>query len=393
VAFLFVGVFVMLEKMYDLNNLYDSFLCVKYASGWKEKTQAFDENLMMNLIDLKNRLMDGGYQTQKPHKFLLSERGKTRLIESYNIEDRIVQNCFMNNILLPICTPKLIYDNSASIKGKGTDFFRRRFLYHLKDYIKHNGCDGYILLCDMSKYFDNIQHAIWLSQLERLGLDNECLGFVSLLLKNHIVDVSYMTDEEYANCMNTIFNSVEYEKIDKKLLTGEKMMEKSIGIGAPIAQGAGITHLYRLDNLCKIVLSHKYYARYQDDFYVMHKDKEYLKYTIERITEQCKELGLFLNTKKTQIVKLSHKFTLLKTQYLLHDGKVFTFPCKDVFKREKKHLNELKYESKNCDVLNGEKIRHMYSGWRGDIARRFGECKSIHSFDDYVEHILEREVC
>lgn len=381
----------MLEKIYDLNNLYNSFQCVKDASGWKEKTQAYDENLMMNLIDLKNRLIDGGYKPQKPNKFLLSERGKTRLIESYSIEDRIVQNCFMNNILLPVCLPKMIYDNSASVKGKGTDFFRKRLMVHLKDYIKRNGTDGYILLGDMSKYFDNIQHGIWLDMLERLGIDNECLDFVSLLLQNHVVDVSYMTDEEYKNCMNTVFNSVEHEKIDKSLMTGEKMMEKSIGIGAPIAQGAGITHLYRLDNLCKIVLGHKYYARYQDDFYVIHKDKEYLKYTLERITGQCTELGVFLNTKKTQIVKLSHRFTLLKTQYLLDDGKIWTFPYKDAFKGEKKHLKELKSDMDN-GMITKEKVCRMYESWRGNICARFRNCRTLGNMDDYFTHLFDCEV-
>jgi hypothetical protein len=288
---------------------------------------------------------------------------------------------------MPTCQPKLIYENCASIKGKGTDFFRRILMRNLINFWRNHGTGGYILLCDLSKYFDNIQHDIWLKNLSDLGIDDECIDFARLLLSNQIVDVSYMTNDEYANCMNAVFNSVEYFN-RKSPKTGEKMMAKGIDIGAPIAQGAGITHLYKLDSLCKIVLRHKYYARYQDDFYVIHEDKDYLKYTLDRIKKQCKELGVFINEKKTQIVKLTHKFTLLKTQYLVTDTGILTFPCKSTFRQEKSHIKEL-FQDERVTI---PKIYSMYGSWRGGVSKRFGECTSLSNMDEYVRGILESEV-
>lgn len=38
------------------------------------------------------------------------------------------------------------------------------------------------------------------------------------------IDVSYMTDEEYATCMTDTFNKLEYRNISESKLTGEKWM-------------------------------------------------------------------------------------------------------------------------------------------------------------------------
>ena len=54
-----------------------------------------------------------------------------------------------------------------------------------------------------------------------------------------------------------------------------------------------------------------------DDIYIIHEDKEYLKGLLNDIQGICDELGLFINPKKTQIVKLSHGFTFLKIKYNL----------------------------------------------------------------------------
>ena len=71
-----------------------------------------------------------------------------------------------------------------------------------------------------------------------------------------------MSDEEYKYCLDKVFNAIEYAKIDKSLLTGEKFMEKSIGIGSQISQISGLLYPTRIDNYCKIVKGLPYYGRY-----------------------------------------------------------------------------------------------------------------------------------
>jgi len=54
----------------------------------------------------------------------------------------------------------VIYDNYASLKNRGTSFARRRFEIMLRKFIRKNGTDGYVLLIDIKKYFESIDHDI-----------------------------------------------------------------------------------------------------------------------------------------------------------------------------------------------------------------------------------------
>ena len=67
-----------------------------------------------------------------------------------------------------------------------------------------------------------------------------------------------------------------------------------------------------------------------DDGYLIHPSKEYLQQCMEAIKLVCDELGIVLNQKKTQIVKIRHGFTFLKARfYLTESGKV----VKKIYKR------------------------------------------------------------
>ena len=91
-------------------------------------------------------------------EFELNERGKKRHIKSLHISDRVLQRALCDYILEPSIRKYLIYDNGASIKGKGIDFTKRRLVTHLHKYYSKHGSEGYILLCDFKKYFDSIPH-------------------------------------------------------------------------------------------------------------------------------------------------------------------------------------------------------------------------------------------
>lgn len=377
----------MIEPLYDTNNLYKEFLTVKGTSGWKETTQRYEEDLIFRLGNLKKGLVNGTYRPTAPYCFPYYERGKLRNIESYCIDDRIVQGCFTNNVLLPIVRPKLIYDNSASLKQRGTDHFRRRLELHLREFAKEYGNDGYILLGDFTKYFDNLRHAEFLQILRDFGADMDVINFARMLVDMHKIDVSYMTDAEYARCMDVPFNSIEYMNIDRALLTGEKFMLKSLGIGSHIAQIAGVVYPYEIDNYCKIVRGIRGYGRYMDDFYAIHHDKEYLWELLNEIKKKCAARGLFLNDKKTQIVALRHKFTILKTQYqLLPDSTIIRTPDKSAFVRCRHKLKKMKLNVE-MGIMTKTKVDQTYKSTRGTLAR-YGVTHPVRALDDYYEKLF-----
>lgn len=355
------------EKIYNIENLYNSFRKIQQASSWKERTQRYDENLMENLIRLSNSLKDKTYQTGATNSFIINERGKLRFIESLNVDDRIVHRCLIDNIITPKIEKYLVYDNSASLKGKGTDFFRKRFEHHLRSAVNRYGLENcYILKIDFKKFFDNIRHDKFIEIISRFVTDEDVLWLIKKLIENNKVDVSYMNDEQYSKCMDNIFNQLEYNsKISEKQKTGEKYMYKSFGIGGQLSQIAGILYPYNLDNWCKIVKGMRYYGRYMDDSYIIYNDKEFLWNFLKEYKKECEKLGIFVNDKKTCIIKLTHKFTMLKVQYkIMSNGYIIKVPSKDTFTRERRRLKKYKkkVEQGNMDFMQ---VKQSFDSWKG----------------------------
>ena len=350
-------------------NLYiDAFNKCKKGSIWKESVQRYEMNLLKNIDQQITAVQNGTYEQKPFNEFTLNERGKTREIKAIHIEDRVVLRNLCDNILAPGIEKYLIYDNGASIKGKGIHFTRQRFETHLHKYYRQHGSnEGYILLMDFTKFFDNIQHSKLINEYKKRLNDKDLIEFLAQIINAFHIDVSYMNDEEYKYCLNSVYNALEYADIDKSLLTGEKYMDKSVGIGSQISQISGLLYPTRIDNYCKIVKGLKYYGRYMDDTYVIHESKEYLKQLLNEITKICNDYGIFINQKKTQIVKLTKTFTFLKTRYnLTATGKVIKRINKDSVTRERRKLKKFRKMLDEGRITYNE-IQEQYNSWRGNL--------------------------
>lgn len=308
------------REIFDGNLLYESFLRGKQGSEWKPQVQRFEMNYLIELSNLQKELESGDYVFQSSTEFTLHERGKQRRITGEQIKDRVSKHALCDEILTPAVRKFLIYDNGASVKGRGIDFTRKRLLLHLRKYYQtHHTNDGYILLIDFSKYYDNIRHDRLMEQFEKYIKDERALDFLRKVIDRSKVDVSYMNDEEYAGCMDSVFNSLEYQDVDKSLLTGEKYMYKHLNIGDQVAQIAGIIYPIPIDNYVKIVKGVKFYGRYMDDSYAIHESKEFLEELLQGIIAIARDFGITVNTRKTRICKLSSLWRFLQVQYSLTD--------------------------------------------------------------------------
>lgn len=338
------------RSLYDPDTLFDAFLHARSASGWKAETQRFELNLLRELLKLSKELKNRTYRPTKKRPFILSERGKIRYIVGDHIRDRVVKRALCYEHLLPAVRPMLIHDNGASLKGKGMDFTRRRLEQHLRSFYRSNGSnDGYIAVLDCSKYFANIRHDIMRDLFKAVIKDETALWLLDVVFKESEVDVSYMSDDEYSNCIDTVFDSVHWAEVDEKLLTGKKHMAKGMNIGDEVAQVAGIYYPTALDKYIKIVEGMRFYGRYMDDMYIIHKDKDFLEHLIGRVVGVAKDNGIFINPKKTKIIRLDSNFTFLKIRYRITESgrllrQIDVKRIRDLRRRLKKLVTKMTFE-------------------------------------------------
>ena len=98
-------------------------------------------------------LARGSYKMSDYHCFTINERGKERNIKSTQYKDRVVQKCLDKNIIKPRIVPTFIYENGASLEGKGTDFNLDELEKDMREYYRKHGTEGYFLVGDFSKYW------------------------------------------------------------------------------------------------------------------------------------------------------------------------------------------------------------------------------------------------
>lgn len=354
------------EIVCDANNLYRAYKISVKSSKWKETTQKFMMNFLRYIFEIQDDIVNRTLQNGTMQEFTLHERGRIRPITSIQIRDRIVRHVLCDDILLPEVKKHIIYDNCASIKGRGISQQRKRFEIHLHKYYEQYGNDGWILFGDFSKFYDNIIHEIAKQELLKLFDDDEFINWLlTLIFESFKIDVSYMTDEEYASCMTDTFNKLEYRKIPKEQLTGEKWMEKSVNIGDQLSQVIGIYYPYRIDNYVKYVRSQKFYGRYMDDWYIMSPSKEELNDLLKHICEIAKEYGIHINMKKTRIVKISGTYKFLQIKYTLTDnGKVIKRINPNRVTTMRRKLKKLAVKVVNGEV-DYENVENTFRGWMG----------------------------
>lgn len=375
------------KDVYDANNLINSFRKSKKSVGWKESVQRYELNLLENINVAQKAIKNGTYKQKDFYEFTLCERGKTRHIKSLHISDRVVQRSVCENVLNPLLEKYLIYDNGASVKGKGVQFTRKRLDTHLKKYYQENQSnEGYILLIDFQKFFDNISHEKLMESIKEKITEENSLRLIEYLIGTFSIDVSYMSDEEFSRCEKELFDSLSYYKKEKKNNSKEKIMRKSLGIGSQISQISGLFYPTRIDNYCKIVKGMKYYGRYMDDIYIIHKDKELLKNLLRELKEICNDMGIFINEKKTQVCKLK-QFTYLKTKYTLTEsGKIIHKMCHDNIVRERRKLKKFK-KLMDKGKMKKQDIQQAYKSWRGN-AEKYDSYQSICNMDQLYKELF-----
>lgn len=209
------------------------------------------------LLRLKRELTSGTY-TPRPLRHFLIRDPKLRLISAPAFRDRVLHHAICN-IIESILEKEYIYHSYACRVGKGTHRAIKQAGRFCQKY-------GYVLKCDIKKYFRSIDHHI----LKGL-LDNK-------------------------------FKDPRLKWLLEVVIDSSNDKGKGIPIGSLTSQHFANFYLDKLDHYIKDELGVKGYLRYMDDFLLFENSKVELHLLKEKIE-------VFL-TRQLQL-KLKDKATIL----------------------------------------------------------------------------------
>ena len=337
------------EIVANFENLYLSYKRVKADKKFNSGTARFSNMALEGIQLLKEKLENQTYSINPYNKFQIYEP-KERTIESCAFKDKVVQRCFSDYILTPKLNNIFIKWNTAGQIGKGQHMAMDGLQDHMLDFYKKNGLNGYIVKCDIHKYFYSIDHEIMKDVLD------------------------YYFDDEFTIWLNHLF-------IDSTENPG-------LPLGNQVNQKYALLLLHSLDQMITIEYGIPYYGRYNDDFYAICKTKENAREIIGAIRMMVKSLKLELNT-KSQIVPFRMGICYLGFHhYVTADGKYIRKIRGDKKRKTQRKIRNWVRAANNGEMTE-EKFQEKYNACKNHMLH--GNCiKLCHSMDLDVERRMKR---
>lgn len=344
-----VGIFNRKENMMTFEELctfevlYKAYKNARKGKRSKASTAQYEAQALAATERLAHILRTKKYEPSKFEVFFVHEP-KRRLVQAPAFVDKVVQHALVDEILYAAITRSFIRDNHASQLGKGTHVGLDRLKFHMTDYFrKRKGKDenqrkakglpprpmeewdyaeGWVLKADVRKFFASINHDL-----------------VKQKLREKVID-----DQVY-ELMCTYIDSTD-----------------GLPLGYQTSQLLALMFLDEFDHWVKEFLQIRYYGRYMDDFYLIHEDKEYLKYCRKEIEAYLRGLKLELN-EKTNIFPLRNGIDFLGYHsYLTESGKVIRKLRRSSIKRMKNRIRKWDAEYKTGKVTK-EEIMRSFASW------------------------------
>lgn len=338
------------EKVIDFHNMYWAFRRAKCGKGYKKSSARFNAVALDGVNTLIAQLKNRTYTVSKYNEFKVYEP-KERVIKTTSFKDKVVQHSLCDNVIMPRLQRVFIYDNCAGQVGKGTLFGLDRLRDQMLEFHSKYGMDGYILKCDVTKYFYSIAHA----QLK------------------DIVEYHFGYDRDIMWLCNLFIDSTEGD---------------GIPLGNQINQGFALLYLDSMDKMIKYELGIEYYGRNMDDFWLIHPSKEYLKYCLEVIRAYLETLNLTLNG-KTHIFPFKNGVNYLGFHtYITPDGQAIRR-----LSNQKKRNAQKKYTRLAKLVVEGKKpMEKLENSYTAHCAHRaHGNCyKMGKAMDERISAILQQ---
>lgn len=317
----------MLESVMSFENLYRAHRRARLGKRHKKEVILFEANLSQNLWALYYDLKYEKYEVGEYHKFMIYDP-KEREIQAISYRDRIVQHCLCDNYLMPLLDRRLIYDNAACRKGKGTTFAIARWRDFMAKHYQKHGEKGWFVKLDITKYFPSIDHAILKLKLMKIVRDGKMLR-----LLYRIID-SYNGQEG-----------------------------RGLPMGNQTSQCFALLYLDRIDRVIKERLGINKYVRYMDDMLLLTETKEKARLCLETVYAEVRKEKMILNA-KSQIIALRNGVEFLGWRFLYGtNGKIVQKLRHSTKKRIFSHAKEI------ARIGSEEKKRQAQDSYAGYLVR------------------------
>lgn len=306
-----------LENIYNYKDLYISGKkCCKNVR-WKASTQNFEIHIFSGTAKRRKQVLSKKWKPDKYNHFILHERGKIRPIDAPRIQDRQVHKLFTTQVLLPLYIPGMIYNNGASLPGKGFDFTRCQLCQDLREHYRKYGREGKIILLDFKQFFPSVSHQKLYERHDQIILDKQLCNFA---------------DEIVASVGRPI----------------------GLPLGVEPSQAEMIAFPSPIDNYIKCQLSLKGMGHYMDDYYILVPPDRNAKEILNLVLAKIKQLKLTVSPSKTRIYSLIKPFKFCKLKYhLTISGRVIVNGCRGSMIRAKRKFKtfQLKVSERKMNYL------------------------------------------
>lgn len=276
------------------------FDCLKHKRHSRAALE-FELDLEHNLFGLLDEVNSFSYGPDRYSVFIIDKPVK-REVFAASFRDRIVHHLIVNAIN-PFIEKRLIYDCYACRVGKGTHFGIERLRHFMASSTDNWKKEAWCLKLDIKGFFMSIDRTVLWKKLRDYLLAVYPHGNLPIIM--YLLETVLFTDPTQGCRFCSPFSKWKDLDPSKSLFVTEK------GFGLPIgnltSQIMANFYLSFLDHFVKHDLGIGMYGRYVDDFFLIHRDKEYLKeclHGIERFLDD--ELHLRLNPKKVYLQPVNH---------------------------------------------------------------------------------------
>lgn len=328
----------LFQEVCKYENLYDAYLKARRCKNSIAEVLMFGYNLENELLKLQYELENQTYRTGKYRHFIIFEP-KERKISALPFRDRIVHHAICS-VIEPIFDLRFIYDSYACRKGKGTHAGADR----IQKFIRKANNNYYVLKCDVSKYFQSVDHEI-LKQVIREKIADKKL----LQLLDNIIDSA----------------------------------ERGIPIGNLTSQLFANIYLNKLDEHVKYELKIKYYVRYMDDFIILHESKQSLHEIKEKINLFLVSMKLTLHPKKVNICPITLGIDFLGYRIFYNHRLVRKSTVKRFLKNTKTKLE--KYDS---GIMDFDKLMESFNSWEAYMSHANSTALKKNLYQEYFKNVM-----